>query len=302
MRRWDGIDEFIQVVEMGSFTAAAEKLGVSKSFISKQIGLLEDRLDTRLLQRTTRKLTLTDIGEAFYEQCTVLSAQYNQMESIVADLQHKPRGSFKIATNGTYGLNYTAEALAAFSKLYPELNIEVTSTYGDVDVVAEGYDLAFRYGYLEDSTLVARQVGGHKLSLCATADYFDRYGIPQSREELGQHNCLASMQRTWYFNSGYKEEPNKVRVQGSWRSDDGDAIRAAACKGIGLAQLPNFYIREAVSSGKLQVVEQDWACYYRETWAVYPNARHLPMKVSLFLDYLRAYFSEHLSDSVNDLE
>ena len=295
MGRWDGIDEFLQVVETGSFTAAAEKLGVSKSYVSKQIGYLEDKMDARLLQRTTRKLTLTDIGEVFHEQCLKLSEQYDRTESIVANLQHKPRGTLRIAINSTYGVQYTAAAVAAFSKMHRELTVEVTSTYRDVDIVAEGYDLTMRYGHLESSSLIARSIGAHKMSLCAAPEYFEEFGIPGTTEDLRNHNCLTGVQRAWFFDCP-GEDPLKVRVDGNWRSEDGATIYAAARSGIGLAQLPDFYIENAIRSGELQVVSHDWSRYTRDSWAVYPHSRHLSVKVRLFVDFLKEYFPSHFGE------
>jgi DNA-binding transcriptional LysR family regulator len=292
MGRWDGIDEFLQVIETGSFTAAAEKLGVSKSYVSKQIGYLEDKLDARLLQRTTRKLTLTDIGEVFHEQCLKLSEQYERTETIVSNLQHKPRGTLRIAINSTYGVQYTAGAVAEFSRLHRELSVEVTSTYRDVDIVAEGYDLAMRYGHLENSSLIARAIGGHTLSLCGSPEYFEEYGVPETPEELRNHNCLTGVQRQWSFDR-QGEDQLKVRVDGNWRSEDGATIYAAARSGIGLAQLPDFYIQSALETGELQTVPYEWSRYTRESWAVYPHSRHLSVKVRLFVDFLKEYFPKH---------
>ncbi len=296
MSRWEGIDEFMHVVEMGSFTGAAERMGVSKSYVSKQVSMLEDRLEARLLQRTTRKLTLTEIGEAFYEQCQALSEQFERAESIVADMQQKPRGTLKLALNSRFGVQYMAAAVAAFSRAYPEISVEVHSSFRDVDLVAEGYDLTIRYGKLEDSSLVARGLWGHDLSLFAAPSYWQDNGMPQQVSDLEQHNCLAGPERAWLLNL----EPGtatRVRVQGNWVSENGATIMAAAKAGLGIAQLPDFYAEAAVAAGELVRLEQPWSGYWREAWAVYPHSRHLSTKVRFFVDFLISYFKGNFADA-----
>ena len=288
MGRWEGIDEFLQVVDTGSFTAAAERIGLSKSYVSKQVSQLEDRLEARLLQRTTRKLTLTEIGEVFYHQCQTMSAQFEQAESALADMPHKPRGTLKLAINSRYGVQYMAAAVAQFSQVHPELAVEVHSSFRDVDLVAEGYDLTIRYGKLEDSSLIARSIGGHSLSLCAAPDYWKAHDKPEHPDDLKAHNCLTGLERHWLFNPG-KGELAKVRVSGNWLSEDGATILAACKAGIGVAQLPDFYIQRALEKGELSKLYQPWSHYYRETWAVYPHSRHLSAKVRFFVDFLCDY-------------
>jgi len=288
--RWDGIDEFMHVVETGSFTGAAERLGMSKSYVSKQISQLEDRLQARLLQRTTRKLTLTEVGEIFYRQCLPMAEQFECAESAVADMQQKPQGTLKLALNSRFGVQYMAGAVAAFSRSHPELSVEVHSSFRDVDLVADGFDLTIRYGKLEDSSLIARSIGGHTLCICATPEYWKAHGQPQTVEELAGHNCLTGPERCWMLDVP-GGGTTKVKVSGSWLSEDGATIKAAALSGIGVAQLPDFYVREAVEAGKLIKLHEPWSYYYRETWAVYPHSKHLSTKVRFFMDFLVHYFA-----------
>jgi DNA-binding transcriptional LysR family regulator len=289
--RWEGIDEFMHVVEMGSFTGAAERMGVSKSYVSKQVSTLENRLEARLLQRTTRKLTLTEIGKAFYEQCQLMSEQFERADSIIADMQQKPRGTLKLALNSRFGVQYMAAAVAAFSREYPEIVVEVHSSFRDVDLVAEGYDLTIRYGKLEDSTLVARGLWGHGLSLFAAPDYWQRHGTPSTVADLAQHNCLTGPERAWMLTLE-DGSTSRVRVSGNWVSENGATIMAAAKAGLGIAQLPDFYAESAVDAGELSKLDADWSYYWRETWAVYPHSRHLSAKVRFFVDFLIRYFKE----------
>ncbi len=287
MGRWAGIDEFIQTVETGSFTSAAAKLGVSKSYVSKQVSQLEERLDARLLQRTTRQLTLTDIGDLFYRQCLEMSEQYDRLESDISELQQKPRGTLKLSLNSRFGVHYMAGAVAAFAQLHPELTIEVHSNFQEIDLVAGGYDLTIRYGELEDSSLYAKKLGAYDLSLYASPSYWKANPPPESLEDLAAHNCIVMPERYWLLDVDGKA--TRIKVSGNWVSDNGATLFAAACEGIGIAQMPNFYAKEAVEAGKLVKLRQPWSGYSQASWAVYPHNRHLSAKVAFFIDFLKEY-------------
>lgn len=290
MGRWEGIEEYICVVESGSFTAAAEHMGVSKSYVSKQVSQLEDRLGVRLLQRTTRRLTLTESGNTFFGYCKDMSEQFERAESTLSDMQQSPKGTLRLALNSRYGTHYMAAAVAEFSSKYPDLTVEVHSTFQDVDLLSGNYDLTVRYDKLEDSTLVARRLGGHSKCLCASPAYWAEHGEPQSPEDLEHHNCLTTPDRFWLFNTPGRRDIVKVKVNGNWISEDGANLLAAAKASIGIAQLPDFYIADALAAGELVKLEnQDWSRYYRVAWAVYPNTRHLSAKVRFFIDFLVMY-------------
>jgi DNA-binding transcriptional LysR family regulator len=296
--RWEGIEEYICVVETGSFTAAAEAMGVSKSYVSKQVSQLEDRLGVRLLQRTTRRLTLTESGNTFFGYCKDMSDQFDRAESTLSDMQQSPKGTLRLALNSRYGTQYMAGAVAEYSRKYPELAVEVHSTFQDVDLLSGSYDLTVRYDRLEDSSLVARRLGGHLLCLCASPDYWEQHGQPQSPEDLADHNCLTTPDRFWLFNTPDRRDINKVKVNGNWISEDGANLLAAAKASIGIAQLPEFYIADAIAKGELVKLEgQDWSRYYRMSWAVYPNTRHLSAKVRFFIDFLVMYLHD-LQDTI----
>lgn len=290
MGRWEGIEEYICVVDTGSFTAAADYLGVSKSYVSKQVSLLEDRLGVRLLQRTTRRLTLTESGNMFFDYCKDMAKQFDLAESTLSDMQQRPRGTLRLAINSRYGTYYMAKAVAEFSLKYPDVSVEVHSIFQDVDLLAENFDLTVRYDKLEDSSMIARRLGGHALCLCAAPDYWEANGSPTCPEDLSAHNCLATPDRFWRFNTSDPHEIVKVKVSGNWISEDGANLLAAAKAGIGIVQLPEFYIRDEIARGELVKLEfQDWSCYQRIAWAVYPNTRHLSAKVRYFIDFLVEY-------------
>lgn len=282
--RWDGIDEFVHSVSTGSFTAAAEELGVSKSYVSKQVSKLEDRLNARLLQRSTRQLTLTDVGEVFYRECTLISRQYEDLESVVADMQNSPKGTLKVAINSRFGVHYMASAIASFARIHPDISIQVHSSFRDVDLIAEGYDITIRYGDLADSSLVARKLGGYTMSLYASPSYWEERGMPETMDDLKDHNGLSAPERIWFFDTPTGK--HRFRVDGSWISEDGLALMAAAKEGIGIAQLPDFFAASAVESGELIRLPRQWNFYWRASWAVYAGNQHLSAKVRFFIDFL----------------
>ncbi|MDO8863146.1 LysR family transcriptional regulator [Haliea sp. E1-2-M8] len=294
MGRWEYIEEFICVVETGSFTNAAERLDVSKSFISKQVSRLEDRLQARLLQRSTRRLTLTEAGEVFYRYCKSMADNYAEAESALSEMLEGPRGTLKIAINSRYGVHYMANVVAAFSHRHPELSVEVHSSFHDVDIIQGGFDLNIRYGKLEDSSMIARKLGCYSLCLCASPEYFEEWGVPQTPEDLQSHNCLTPPERYWLFNTR-SPEPLKVKVHGNWLSEDGATLLAAAREGIGLVQLPDFYVEDSIRKGRLMKLNHlPWSRYERETWAVYPHTRHLSAKVRYFMDFFSDYIKTQL--------
>ena len=282
--RWDGIDEFVHSVSTGSFTAAAEKLGVSKSYVSKQVSKLEGRLNARLLQRSTRQLTLTDVGEVFFRECPLISQQYEELESVVADLQNSPKGTLKVAVNSRFGVHYMAAAIASFSRLHPDISIQVHSSFRDVDLIAEGYDMTIRYGDLADSSLVARKLGGYTMSLYATPKYWAERGMPETIEDLQHHNGICAPERLWYFDT--PEGKQRFRVNGNWVSEDGFALLAAVKEDLGIAQLPDFFVSALVERGELVRLSQPWNFYFRTAWAVYAGNQHLSAKVRFFIDFL----------------
>lgn len=293
MARWDGVEEFIEVVQCGSFTAAAEKLGTSKSYISNQVRELEQRLNARLINRTTRQLSLTESGNKFYAKCKEVSSLYEQAEQEVTQLQEAPVGTLRIAINNTYGVHFMASAVAEYCRQHPLVHVEVTALPVDADLVSDGYDITVRYGELEDSSLVARKIGPHSFGLCASPAYFERHPMPASIADLKHHNCLVPRSRLWRFNhtSGHI----KVRVAGTWVSDDGGSLLEAARQGIGLAQLPIHYIERDLNKQRLELVPDSWSRYDREAWAVFAQNKYLNTKVRSFIDFLADSFIPRLA-------
>lgn len=197
--RWESIEVFERVVHYNSFSRAAEDLGVSRSHISRQISALENRLGAQLLLRTTRKVSTTDVGEAFYLQCQSILNHIEEAEQAVQDQQAKPRGILRVTVAGAFGEDFVAPAAIDFMVQYPDLSVELNFNNRLIDLIAEGYDLAIRAGTLKDSSLIARRVSTRRLLTCAAPAYLERNGIPHDIHTLTNHNCLLGTLDTWRF-------------------------------------------------------------------------------------------------------
>jgi len=284
MSSWDGIDEFLAVVEAGSFTAAAEALGASKSYVSKTVSDLEGRLGAQLMVRTTRRLSLTAAGEMLLERCQALRGELNDLERAMAQFQSKPVGRLRIALSDTFGSDYMSALLADFSYLHRDIAIEPIVYLREADLVRERFDVVIRYGALEDSTAHARMFGYMSYCLCAAPDYVAEHGWPTSPRDLARHNCLSNMSSHFEFNGGVR-----VRVSGNWTSNSGIALRWATRHGLGLAHLPITVIRNDLVDGRIVAMQDDWTFFDQEVRAVFP-AGITPTATRAFIDYLTAHF------------
>jgi len=287
MSVWDGIEEYIAVVESGSFTAAAENLLVSKSFVSKKVSELEARLGVQLIKRTTRHLSVTAIGERFYASCREMRRILVDATHQAAQMQEQPAGKLRISLNDTFGVNFISTVIADFARKYPDVGVEIISGSREVDLIGEGFDIALRYGDLTDSSLRAARVGYHSFCLCASPEYFGERGMPRTIADLAHHECLSDLSGAWWFNS--PEGADKVRVEGRWRSNKGAALRAAARRGIGLVQLPIVFVRDELASGALIALEEEWSYYDREVWAIFAPGP-VPTTLRFLLDFLSSRF------------
>jgi DNA-binding transcriptional LysR family regulator len=280
------MQSFVQVVDAGSFSAAAERLHVSKSLLSKNVSRLERHLGTQLLVRTTRRINPTEAGAALYQKCERLFNELEAAEQSVLSLDVKPRGHLRVVCTDVLGEQYVAKAAAEMCALHPQLKVDVHVTMRVVDLVAEGYDLAIRYGDLNDSSLKARKVYDLPHVVCASPRYLARCGTPQTIDDLREHNCLVATFEpctTWHFKVDGRDVP--VDLQGNWRSNSGSALITAAVEGIGICRLPLLYVRDILKSGQLVPLFEDYRSAPLPVWMVYPNARYVPAKVRLFIDY-----------------
>ncbi|MBK1696262.1 LysR family transcriptional regulator [Rhodovibrio salinarum] len=285
---------FARVVEEGSFSHAARGLGLSKSAVSKQVGRLEDRLGVRLLNRTTRQLSLTEAGTAFYEHCRQLVADAEAAESAVTHLAAAPRGTLRVNAPMSFGQLHVAPALPEFLAAYPELSVEMQLSDRTVDLIEEGFDLAIRIGQLRDSSLIARRLAPLRQVLCAAPSYLAAQGRPEHPHDLKDHECLIysylSWGREWRF-QGVDGEL-RVPIRGRLEINNGDALLAAARQGFGIVMLPSFLGADDLKAGRLEPLLQDW-CEPAAggIHAVFPASRNLSPKVRVFVDYLARRFA-----------
>jgi DNA-binding transcriptional LysR family regulator len=290
MNRWESIEAFVRVVDNKSFSRAAEVMGVSKSHISRQVSRLENRLDAQLLIRNTRNISLTEVGNAFYLRCNDLLNTLHDAEQAVIDLQEKPRGRLRVTVAGAFGEEFIAPAAVNFMQQHPDLVIELDFTNRVVDLISEGYDLAIRAGTLKDSSLIARRISSRKLYVCGSPGYFERCGKLHNINALVNHNCLVGTLPTWRFRDGGRNFD--LRVEGNWKSNNGRALLHAAINGLGLVQLPSFYLEKEIEQGNLQTILEDFNPTDTGIWAVYPHNRHLSAKVRLFVNFLAQRFAQ----------
>ncbi|HZD24646.1 MAG TPA: LysR family transcriptional regulator, partial [Alphaproteobacteria bacterium] len=274
------------------FTAAARSLGLSKSAVSKQVARLEDRLGARLLNRTTRKLSLTEVGEAFYERCARIVEEAQAAEAEVSNLAAAPRGRLRVNAPMTFGTMHLGPAIADFMALYPELEVELVLDDRFVDLVQEGFDVAVRITSLTDSSLIARRIAPSRHVVCGAPAYFQRHGVPQSPAELRDHVCLrysyGPTSSVWPFNG--PDGPVEVPVNGKLLVNNGEVLREAALAGVGLIASPTFIIGDALREGRLKPVLCDYIPRERTIHAVYPHRRHVLPKVRAFVDFLAQRF------------
>lgn len=284
MFNWEGVSEFVAVAETESFTAAAKRLGISTAQVSRQVSALETRLTTKLFYRTTRKVSVTEAGNVYYQHCRQVLDGLDEAERAITNLQSTPTGKLKITAPVTYGERSIAPLVNDFVIKYPDLEVLLQLTNQKMDLVNEGFDLAIRLGKLDDSSMMAKRLASRTQYVCASPDYLSAFGVPHSLSELDRHNCLQGTLDYWRFQE--KGKARNIRVKGSISCNSGRALVDAALKGIGIVQLPDYYVVPYIEDGQLvSLLEQN-----REpdegVWALYPHNRHLSPKVRLLLDYL----------------
>ncbi len=282
---WEGIDEFVAVAECGQFTAAAQRLGVSSSHISRQIARLEERLQSRLLYRSTRRVALTEAGQTFLQHCQRLQDGREEALRAIGDLTGEPKGLLRMTCAVAYGERFIAPLVTRFMEKHPQLRVDIELSNTTLDLLQEGMDLAIRLGRLQDSRLVATRLAPRRMYLCASPSYLERYGRPHSLSELNRHNCLVGSSDTWLLQQNGREFSQ--RVHGNWRCNSGQAVLDAALNGMGLCQLPDYYVLEHLQSGALVSLLEPHQPPNTAVWALYPQQRHLSPKVRNLVDYLK---------------
>jgi DNA-binding transcriptional LysR family regulator len=287
MDRFDEINAFAAVADARSFTQGARRLGVSSAQVSKLVARLENRLGARLLNRTTRDVSLTDTGRAYLERAKSLLEDFEALEGSVRD-QSGPRGLLKVSAPFSFGSSQLTPALLDFAAAYPEVSLDVTSTDRMVNLVEEGFDVAVRIGQLADSSVIARKLAAVRLVTCASPAYLQAAGAPAEPHNLAQHEAIidtnARDPMVWTY--GVSSDRQEVRVHGRLRFGGADACVAAARRGLGIARTPAFAAADDLRAGRLIPLLCAWEPPVIYVHAVYPHARHLAAKVRVFVDFL----------------
>lgn len=284
MQRWERIEAFVEVVRLGNFSAAARQLQVSSSHISRLVSQLEQQLGTQLLYRTTRQIRLTDSGALYYESCRQLFEGFKDAELALHHHQTNPTGTLKITAATTFGERYIAPLVNEFHTLYPQLKISMHLSNRQLELIEEGYDIAIRMGVLRESTLIARRLCDRREYVVGSPAYFSQHPRPTRLADLEQHNCLIGSRDHWLFlDKGARKD---LVVKGNWQANSGPALVDAALRGIGLAQLPDYYVGEYLASGQLVSVLDEYQFTDTGVWVLYPQQRYLAAKVRLFIDFL----------------
>ena len=296
MDEFAAIPVFVAVVENDGFSAASRTLGVSKSAVSKRINQLENHLGVLLLHRTTRKLSLTEAGERYYEHAAQALSAAGKAEDAVAELQGEPRGKLKISSSMSFGRLHVAPLIPKFMQRYPQLQIDLVMDDRNIDLVAHGIDVAIRSGDMPDSTLVARKLAPLRQVLCASPSYIERYGMPTTPSELSQRNCIlfsySGDANEWTLNKGGMSE--SVLVSGNYRVNNSEAILEALREGVGIGRLPTFVAGPDLKAGNLVMILESYHIPDHIFYAVFPERQYLPAKVRVFLDFAIEYFGGDL--------
>lgn len=293
MMKLEGMGIFARVAEAKSFSGAARRLGLSKSLVSKEVSRLEKALGARLLHRTTRQLSLTEFGAAFYEHCARVVQEAEEAELLVDRLHASPRGVLKCTAPVAFATLHIARALPEFLAQYPDVEIDLTLGDRFFELAEEGYDLAIRIARDLPPNMVARPIAPINRVICGTPQYFARHGVPATPEDLAAHDCVvythANPDSIWRLRAHGKDAA--VQVRGKLKVNDDEVAWQAVRAGLGVSLLPTFIVGDDLQSGRLQAVLGDYVPSERNLYALYLPNRHLSAKVRVFIDYLLARFA-----------
>ena len=295
MDRLAMLEVFVAVAERGSFSKAAEALAMSNSAVSKHVAALEDRLGARLLNRTTRRVSLTDIGQAYCERARAVLADLDSADAAASSQQEEARGVLKLSVPFSFAIRHLGPVVADFMAQHPQLEVDMVLNDRFVDIVDEGFDLALRIGELADSSLKARRIAPVRLVLAASPAFLDRHGRPATPDDLSTEYFLrysiGGDQVALAREADPQEVVTRVRAAGPLKVNNGDMLREAMLAGTGFASLPTFIIGDDLKSGALERVLPDWCVPPIALYAVYPPGKALSAKVRLMIDHLVTTFS-----------
>jgi DNA-binding transcriptional LysR family regulator len=281
-------------VESGSFTAAADRLEVAKSAISRRVSALEERLGVQLLRRTTRRLSITESGRAFYEQSVRILADLDEAESALRQQHGRLHGVLRVALPLTFGIKHMCKPIADFVAMHPDVSFDLDLNDRRVDLVQEGLDVALRIGRLRDSSMIARRLFGVRSVVCASPAYLDRHGEPETPDELARHDCLVYSNLPepdlWVCHDADGRRV-RTRVKVLMKSSSGDFLCSSAENGLGIAVQPTFIVGDSIRRGDLVPILTGYRWPESPAYAVYPPTRHLSHRVRTFIDFLADRFA-----------
>jgi DNA-binding transcriptional LysR family regulator len=294
MDRYVELRSFVLVAEKGSFAAAAHVEGVTPVVMGRRLDALEHRLGVKLMHRSTRGLSLTDLGEQFLERARGLLREFDEVEASITAGRNTVRGHLVVSAPAAFGRRHVAPHAPAFRERFPDLKLSFNLTDSVVDLVREGYDMAIRIGEVTDPNYVAVKLYPNRRVVCGTPGYFERHGEPRTLEELAEHNCLAfnllgGQQRGWTFQRDGK--PVAIRVSGDLDCNDGELLFDWVKRGLGIGWRSTWEIQAELKRGELVTVLDEFAIPAYDIQAVYPQQRYLPAKVRFFIDYLKAIYN-----------
>ncbi|CAB3812671.1 LysR family transcriptional regulator [Achromobacter denitrificans] len=290
--QFDDVRIFAAAVDAGSFTAAAEKLLLSKQFVSRRIASLEASLGVQLLVRNTRKLTVTESGKEFYAHAERILEDIARAEQAMARRRTELHGTLRISTPMSFGLRHLSPLISEFLTRHPALQLQVILNDRHVDLVGESFDMALRIGEMPDSTLIAKRLGELRMAVCCSPSYRRQHGLPQTPADLPRHDCLLygrEARNGWPFT--VDGEPRMIDVRGPLLSNNGEIVRDAAIAGLGIALLPRFIVGEALRSGELVAVLEGHAPRPLPVSAVYPQHRQQSTNLCAFVEFLEARYA-----------
>ena len=293
MDRLTSLTAFVRVVDTGGFSAAGRRLNMSTTMVSNHVQALEERLGVRLLHRTTRKVSLTEIGKAYYDRCIQILADIEQADDIAGAMQSAPRGTLRIYT-ATHVVQFIAPVVSEFLAAHPEVKVDLSMGEGTIDLIEEGFDVAIRLTPPPDSSLIVRNLATWRHVLCCSHGYIETHGRPEQLSELAERNCLRHMNYPydeWRF-VDRKGTPASARISGRLVCNSGETLRRAALDGIGIALAAGFLVHDDLESGRLVRLLPEYRPIEFSMIAVYPHRHHLSAKVRTFIDMLVHHASE----------
>ncbi len=288
MDKLNAISVFCKVIETQSFTQAANQQNISVAMASKLVSQLEEHLKTRLLQRTTRKIVSTEAGMLYYQRCQAILLDLNEADSSISNMTTSLQGNLLISVPRDFGLLYISPNLPKFIELHPNLHVEIEFEDKRVDLIAEGYDLALRIGYMQDSSLVARKISSSPMHFVASPSYLEARGTPLTPDDLEYHQGLLykSSLNQVHWQSTKANQIQRYKIQSKVVSNNGMALLEMTKAGLGISNSPAFFVKEALASGELVEILSEYKQKPLDIYVVYPNRRHLPAKVRAFIEFL----------------